>query len=793
MSNYTGLSPIFGLDSSDPNTPGFQGALTRPAQDFAKTANKTQQTIEGNGLQDREVLNRLIEAFNQGNQFQTSALITDWERSYRAYRNEHFVGSKYLSTDFKGRSKLFRPRTRSAVRKKMTAAANALFANPDAVTVEAQDQTNPMQRGSAALKKELLNYRLSRKSRRNGIRWFLTSMGACQQGTLTGVIISKQYWRYQEDDDGEVVEDRPASDLFAPENVIIDPNADWMDPAQTAQYIILRHPMNAEMAMQMIEGAKNSFDWYPVTKEMLSGGTASGSQNSTSGPRNARTGMVDPKQTSTGTYQTVWLFEVFMRIGGKDYTFWTLETTRLLCTPKLVKQAHPAFKGERPIVIGYGALEAHNPFPMSPATSWQMLQMEINDMVNLRLDHMKMLVNRPMQIKRGAKVDVQAVQRRGPASVIYVNGHDDIQAEEIPDVPQSAYVETNYANADFDDLAGIFNAGSVQTNRSMNETVGGMKLLSGDASSIGEFDMAVFTETWVEPVLYQLLKLEETYESDETILAVCGQNARLIEVYGINTITDQLLTMEASVMVNAGIGAASHPSEKVNRFLTAAQGVGAIVGPAAQAGAAKMPTLKVGEIIDTIFGGAGFRNASTRFFEGIDDAKDAQMLQQQKEQGPPPDPEKQAKAQAIQQKAQADQQLAMLKMQIEQERGKLEIMLKQIKIAQEQKNADLERQLKMQQAQMEQDIRQKEADLNAQMAERDNRTNANIRKFEASSRAMQRSTAPRASGAQPDASSAPAPQPSSIDTMGPQILDALQQLSRQIAAMGIPQQPENGL
>ena len=62
-------------------------------------------------------------------------------------------------------------------------------------------------------------------------------------------------------------------------------------------------------------------------------------------------------------------------------------------------------------------------------------------------------------------------------------------------------------NADFDDLAGNFSIGSVQTNRSLGETVGGMKMMTSNANAAGEFDLRIFVETWVEPTLRQIVKL----------------------------------------------------------------------------------------------------------------------------------------------------------------------------------------------------------------------------------------------------------------------------------------------
>jgi hypothetical protein len=728
----TGLAPVFPVDSSHPETPGFQGALMRATEEFGKDVNAKAAVKPGSredSLSDAGVFARAREAYSQAKQYYDGNLQTAWERSYKAFRNEHFRGSKYNSPEFRGRSKLFRPKTRSAVRKQMTNAANALFASADAISISAEDESNAEQRMSAALKQEIISYRLSRKSNRNGVRWFMVAMGARQTSTLSGVCISKQYWRYREDDEGNKLEDRPTIELYPPENVLLDPNADWTNPSQSAAYIILRNPMTAEDALGMIEatsGAGGILWMEDIDLAVLQSGGVADTGESNSATRQARTGGSDPKQDAHGVFKQIWLHEVFMRIHGEEYVFWTLGNQRLLSRPQKLRKAYPHKKGERPIVIGYGALEAFRTFPMSPAESWQPLQLEANDTANLRLDHMKQLVSRPTFVKRGASVDIQQVQRRGPGSIVLVNNAEDVQPEQIPDVPQSAYVESQYLNADFDDLSGVFNSGSVQTNRSLNETVGGMKLLAGDANAVGEFDLAVWVETWAEPVLWDLVQLEEFYENDEKVLALCGRKAQLLELYGRNEITDKLLEQETTLVLNIGVGSTSTPQEKVNRFMTAAQGVGQILAPFWEKGLAKPPMPKQKEILDTVFGGAGFHDAADRFFQPMDDDKDAQELQQRQQQGPPPDPEKEAKAQAIQQKAAADAELSKLKMSIAREQGQLDMALKQLDYAMKVQDAQLEQQLRQQEAQLrasiassEHQARQQELALNSQITARD--------------------------------------------------------------------------
>jgi hypothetical protein len=736
-----GLATNFPVDGSDPSTPGFRGAQGGTSGLEGASGEDTRTLLEQEALDGDNMLRLAQEAESQGATFFQTAVRSFWARNYRAYRSQHFEGSKYLHPRFSGRSKTFRPKTRDAVRKKMQAAATALFSTGDVVSITPENEADQVQAASAALKQELLNYRLSRETKRNGIKWFLIASGAVQTMQITGLCVSKQSWVFKEeetDKQGEdehkneqsfalsqtipqapqsmaggtgspgatmppggtspssqpanlvpsppgppggfsppgpmqgappagpgqlppqppqgssttgqtagpppppnppgqlqasiqpppfepekpqktrIIEDRPDIALIPPENVIFDPNCDWTDPAQSAQYLRIAWPMSADEAWLMVsqaqgQGKKIPFLDTPIEVFRSAVSPTAGPSDSIAA-RVARNEGTDPAMMVTGTFGRVWPYEWYIRIAGKDYTFWTLGISRMLSKPVLTADAYPEQGGARPLVIGLGAIEAFRPYPMSPVESWQPLQHELNDQVNLRLDHLKQCVSPPAMIKRGADVDLKAVQKRGADRIIMITNQGDVEWAQIPDIPQSAAQQDAQLNSDFDSLAGIMNMGTVQTNRQLNETVGGMNLLAGDASSTSEFDLSIETETWVGPVLNQVMKLEEYYESDETVLAIAGEKARLFQRFGMSDITDDLLMAQTSLTIKVGVGAANLPMQRLQKFQMAAQTVGGILQPFVAAQVIKPPIPNVEEIINTVFGAAGFRDGGDRFF-----------------------------------------------------------------------------------------------------------------------------------------------------------------------------------
>jgi hypothetical protein len=673
---------------------GEQSKALAPAGDEkdARNAALDTEVQETTGKTITELLGLVRDARNQGVTFLESFVHPGWDRSYKAYRNEHFRSSKYTSVRFQSRSKLFKPKTRAAVRKNQASSAGSLFGTADVVTITAQDESDPRQQASAQLKKELVNYRLDRANRQTSIPWFQVAMGAHQDAQITGICVSKQYWKYRErvvswtnetdeltgettrvPGDTKVVIDRPDIINVHPENIIIDPNCEWTDPAQSSSYLQVLYPMSiGDILDKMRPSALSEADWLQISQAELES-YAGGPPSHVTSTRQAREGGNDPAQQANGhgIYRILWVQENFVRIDGEDYNFWTLGDERLLSMPRATEEAYPHLFGERPYVIGVGALEAHRPLPMSPVESWQQLQQEANEIVNLRLDQMKHVVNPLAKVARGRQVDLQALQRRGPDGVILLNDPEkDVIWDRPPDVPASAYAEANYLNNDFDELSGTFSTSSVATNRSLNETVGGMKMLSSAATTVTEFDLKVWIETWVDRVLSQIVKLEEFYESDERILVIAGQRAELVEQFGINEITDQLLMQDVTVKVSAGLGSGD-PMQGLAKLGQVFQILGQIAAPFMAAGA-PVPMPKWDELADEALGKAGYKNGFERFF--VDPAAMQQGGEPGQEGASP-------EAQAMAMQANADSEKTKVDAKLKADDQKLKLAIEAAKIA----------------------------------------------------------------------------------------------------------------
>jgi hypothetical protein len=633
------------------------------------------------------------EAERQSTRFMRENLRSKWEANYKAFRSEYTDTSKYRSDDFRHRSKIFRPKTRIALSKDLGAAAQSLFSTVEAVSVAAGDETDPMQQQNAELQKALINYRLDRTSGQNAVSWFLTSMGARQDSQITGICISKQYWNFQEREvtrmatqpdpitgkpiEVEVTEkiklkDKPEIDLIAPENIRLHPAAHWIDPVQSGAYFGVAYPMTIQAVKDMCADPRTK--WKEIAEQDFSKAKVRDfDSSSTRRAREGGTDRLDNTAATSSSFDIVWVFEWFIYDRDVDWCFWTIGTEALLSTPMKTEEAYPWKGGDRPYRMGYGNLESHRIAPQSPVETWQPLQAEINDMTNLSLDVIKQVLNPVAKVKRGRKIDMDALKKRYPVLLVD-DPEGDVVWDRPPEGAATAFAERSRLDTDFDDLAGVFTGGTVANNRQVGETLGGMRLMNAASNAVTEFQVRVWVETWVEPVLADLAKLEAYYESDEKILALAKKRANARLKYGIDKVTDELLNQEVLVRVSAGVGSPD-PMQKLGKLGTALQMAAQIfqASPKFMSG-----ELRVNEeaLLDEILGNAGYRDGFARFF-----VEGEPMQQPGQEQGKPgKDP---AEIEAEMQNNQADRDATLANSQADREsKEKIAAMGNKTKITQ---------------------------------------------------------------------------------------------------------------
>lgn len=610
-------------------------------------------------------------AFEGSTDWLDSNMRKQWERNLSSFQSRHAPGSKYQADAYKGRSRLFMPKTRSAMLSSEAAVASAYFSTGDVVNVEAQNSNDPVQVMAAKVMSELLNYRLTKT-----IPWFLTLVGAFQDASVSSVCISKQWWEVETkpldvpllgptgepvldletgepiiETQQQIVKDQPRIDLIPAENFRVDAAADWLDPVGSSPYIIYCIPMPVTKVRAKME----SGEWIDLpVSEILT--AMEPHEDSTRQARDAqRVGTYDSR--TVDEYSTVWVHENILSHEGQDWVYWTLGTSRMLTEPVPIEEVY--LHGKRPFVVGITNLEAHRVYPSARVELGQDVQVAINDIVNQRIDNVQLVLNKRYRVQRGKNVDLRSLQRSVPGGIVLMDDLNSVATDPTTDVTSSAYAEQDRMQMAFDEVMGSFSNATVQANRAMNETATGMELMSDGANAIREYTLRIFNETWVEPVLRQVMALEREYETDQAVLMIAAERAEMFERWRNAEVLDHLIHQSMNLSVNVGMGA-TNPKQRIDKFLFGMNAVAPFMGP----------KVKVEEVIAEVFGALGYKDGR-RFYDP------------NKEIPQPQDPraaEVQAKMQLEQQRMQMQAQNDQQRLQFEMQRFQAEMQHKQAEI-----------------------------------------------------------------------------------------------------------------
>ncbi len=563
-----------------------------------------EQNAADSSAQRAEIDSRFLriarDAWSASTTYFDASVRTDVEQDIRQWQSQHLRGSKYLSPGYAGRSRLFVPKTRAAVTKYEAQAAEAFFSSVDVLSLEAENKEDPFEVAGAAFYKALAQHRLTDPPPR-GIPWFLTCIGGYQDAHTTGIVIGKTYWNTRLD--------RPQIDLRPIENFRFDPAADWRDPVNTSPYLIDVIPMYVKDVKARMASGK----WREVDEAAL----LKGMRRTSDTIRTQREGQRQDSQEqahAVNDYNIVHVHENIAEVDGVDYVWYTLLDDQLLSDPVPIdrKYAHG-----RPYVVGFVNLETHRQYPSSTPRLSRDIQRELNDLRNQRIDNVSFVLNKRYFVKRGKQVDIASLSRNlAGSSTLMDDPESDVRVVETPDVTGSSFQEQDRLNLDFDEVVGNFSQASVQSNRSLNETVGGLNLLATSQNQVSAYKLRTFVETWVEPVLRHLVELERHYETDERLIQLAAKTA------GIPSVPDELWTTPLVLTVNVGMSA-TNPQEKANLLLF---GFNAIKNLLAD-GTLEQRGLNAREVVKEIFAMIGYRDGGRFFTWGDDDPVVAQLQQ----------------------------------------------------------------------------------------------------------------------------------------------------------------------
>jgi hypothetical protein len=131
---------------------------------------------------------------------------------------------------------------------------------------------------------------------------------------------------------------------------------------------------------------------------------------------------------------------------------------------------------------------------------------------------------------------------------------EDLEEMQTPDVTASSYQEEDRKRQAFDDLVGNFNPMQLHQAGAPREAQGTVRMLQGPASEMTEYMLQTYAITFVVEVIRHIVLLEQHYETDKKVLAIAGQKAKLLQKFGQDEVTDEMLEQELTTEVNVGMG-----------------------------------------------------------------------------------------------------------------------------------------------------------------------------------------------------------------------------------------------
>lgn len=526
-----------------------------------------------------------------------------FEKNISNFRIKHPDGSKYYTEAYKSRSRFYRPKIRTAIRNSEANYSESLFGSREVFTVEPVNQADKDGKKVAMLWQGVLNYRL-----RHNIPWFLTAIGAFQETKNYGVVISKQYWNVS----------TPWTELVPIENIRFDPGASWIDPVNTSPYWIELIPMYVDDVVLMTQREGNPYRWRQYDRETIITAGKTTEVNDETLRRKREGNKQDPKEPDAENryFKIVWVYRIFIKHEGQDYEFYTIGTQKMLCDPvPVTPETHPLGRNYR---VGISTIEAHRVIPAADAELAQDLQAEANDIANQRMDNVKLVLNKGYFVHRDAGADIATLRRSYPGRIVFYKGQKDmIQPDVTQDVTSSAYAEQDRINHDIDDLMGGFSGGSVASNRALNETVGGMRMFQQSGNKIQAYSARTFVETWVEPVLTDLVVLEQAYEDEQTIQLFMSklpqkqpQQQQQDTQQAVQPLSmGQMQGLKMSVCVTAGLGSLD-PDQRAAAFMQTLIAMSKVAPW-------QMAKLDTEQVSNELFGVIGYRDGSRFFTEFV--------------------------------------------------------------------------------------------------------------------------------------------------------------------------------
>jgi len=531
-------------------------------------------TEMGLPLKNSEYLERVKSFQSSSEKYMESHLHGQWKKNRNMFKLIHENQALMTDPRYRHRSKLYIPKARNAVMRKLAAFLSTYFSNPDVVSVKPRRKRDPVMAQAAALLHSCMNYRL-----KNTMNFFLNTLFAWLDIMQYGRGAVCMGWDYQEettkrketlplkDEDGipediieqtvetvKVLKDEPTLRHVPLWNLFLAPTADPIDPVNSSPCLVERIPVFTYDAVKKFKGsewnAPKDVDLEEKGKldEFLEGYAWKPSSIEDEIYGEDKDGF-----TKNALWQQIEVWKCFVNVDGEDVYFLSLRGEHMLTEPERVEDKWPC-RG-RPYILG-GII------PDSGLVYWpsfleivEGLQREMNAIRNQRRDNVTLALNKKLLVRRNTGIDTNSLLYSRPGAPILGDDIGEMAVRELryEDVTSSSYKEQQINEQAFEEATGItpYNMGTQRPG--MNPTATGVSILTEEANTVNAMELRIINETFMVPMLRMHAQFEQAFESEEIMRYVADEEGIDFD----SVWTDEAIEGEYHIEVDAGIGATS--------------------------------------------------------------------------------------------------------------------------------------------------------------------------------------------------------------------------------------------
>ena len=434
----------------------------------------------------------------------------------------------------RNRSKLYFRKIWATMWRMVSAFYSIFLRDPEPFKLQGRDVRGDEER--AKVLQEVTKYRIDRMNNESYL--FLKHIWAFQDIYNYGISVGKLCWEY----DALRKQDGPKYILYPPEQAILDLKAETPDQMKFIGFV--NYMTKAELKQAKydnVDKAEKTKVAYNQVRGVRHHGTLDALQN----PGNK-------EYPSPGTYEDQAKEDQYIDSYEVVEWFYQSDGEIKMCVTngkekvKLQAEKTSPYGSDMPAVIGLCLTESHKLIGEGFPEPLEGPQESYNMTLNMRKDNVAMALTPHAVVSRFGNVDLNSITQRRTGGVTLADDPSAVAWDRPPDVTRSAYMEAQADDGMMQELSGV--TASVQGMSDAGTATESQINLNQGAAKIDLFS-AITSETYMRRFYYLLAKFIGKFETDEMILRIANENAKIIRDSDIYD-----LEFDIDVILNVGFG-----------------------------------------------------------------------------------------------------------------------------------------------------------------------------------------------------------------------------------------------